>query len=198
LENADIRRSPVSQKYTGWPLIFLVGFSGSGKSTVGPLLARNLDMKFTDLDSEIAITTGMSIPAIFERRGESFFRKQETLAIAEITSGPTPEMVVALGGGALQSRANRGLVQECGLSIYLSCAIDEIYRRMKNQADRPLLNVVPKKGETVRQATMLQIRRLIARRKPHYAEADITVSTTNHTAAETVAILVEKLERFRG
>lgn len=110
-------------------LIFLTGFMGSGKSTVGRLLARRLRRRFVDLDREIERREGRSIPELFAE-GEASFRAAETRALKAVR-GPA---VVALGGGALLHNAVEGAL------IKLTCAEPELWRRLKPQlAARPLL-----------------------------------------------------------
>jgi shikimate kinase len=158
--------------------IFLIGFSGSGKSTVGPLLAGKLGRTFVDIDAIIESRTGLAIADIFAQRGETLFRRLETESIADLVGDSGPARVVALGGGGFQSAANRALVRKAGLSIYLRCSVREIYRRMRGMSDRPLLTVRPSQGETPREAVLRRIRTLLDKRRRNYESADIVVSTT--------------------
>ncbi|MEE8578134.1 MAG: shikimate kinase [candidate division Zixibacteria bacterium] len=177
-------------------MIFLAGFSGSGKSTIGPPLARKLGRKFVDLDELIARDAGCSIESIFARKnGEEMFRRLETKAIRKTVENRRKGKIVALGGGAFVSPVNRSLIADFGLSIYLSCSRLEIYRRLSMASDRPLLNVRPKKGQTIRQARIIAIGRLLDRRKKSYRLADVTLSVTNRTVNQCLSEIVRILEK---
>jgi shikimate kinase len=178
--------------------IFLIGFSGCGKSTVGPLLARKLGRTFVDIDAIIESRTGLAIADIFAQRGEAAFRQLETESIEEVAGGSDPARIVALGGGAFQSAANRTLIRKAGLSIYLRCSEREIYRRMRGIGDRPLLAVQPRRGETPREALLRRIRTLLDKRRRNYESADIVVSTTMKTPGEVADEIVRKVSSGYG
>jgi shikimate kinase len=173
--------------------IFLIGFSGSGKSTLGPQLARRLKAKFYDIDTMIEKRCGKSIAQIFDDDGEDVFRRLESQTIIELLKYGKSRMVIALGGGALQRRKNRDAVKRNGLVVYLSCSVGQIYRRVKDKADRPLLRVNPAKEKTTRQAVIRRIKDLLEQRKPIYAQADIKVSTTSKSVAETLKELQRRI-----
>jgi len=177
-------------------LIFLVGFSGSGKSTVGPLLAKRRRVRFVDIDDMIERTSGMSIAEMFRTQGEPAFREAERAVLRDSIALCGGEAVIALGGGAFVGRENRRLIGESGVSVYLSCAERELYRRLSGKDDRPLLNVRPKTGETLRQARLRRIAGLLARRRRYYEMSEVIVSTTNRTAHEVVYEIERKIERF--
>jgi shikimate kinase len=166
--------------------VFLVGFSGSGKSTVGPRLARRLNCPFCDSDLEIAQRTGLSVAEFFAIRGEKAFRKVESEIVASLSSRRTGS-IIALGGGALLSQKNRRLVSSAGRIVYLRCSMREIRRRLSLQTDRPLLH---QRKESLQQ----RIRTLLLKRKPGYEAADIIVTTTTRTATQTTAEILRKLK----
>jgi len=166
--------------------VFLVGFSGSGKSTVGTSLAHRLNRTFVDTDSVIEQTEGCSIAEIFRCSGEWRFRQLEADVIAGLGGRRQPAQVVALGGGAFASRANRTEIMSNGLVVYLSCSVREIYRRLRDKEDRPLMNVQSKVGETARQARLRIIRTLLEKRKPGYRLAHMSCSTTGKTVEQVV------------
>ena len=122
------------------PGIYLVGFMGSGKTTIGRLLAERLGWHFVDLDEEIEAAEKMSILEIFETRGEAEFRRVEREKMRErvraIECGrPT---VLALGGGAIVQPENYALVENNGITIWLDCPFETVRRRVEPASHRPL------------------------------------------------------------
>ena len=123
------------------PGVYLVGFMAAGKSTVGRHLARRMGWSFFDIDDEIAAAESMSIAAIFEARGESEFRRIESLMIRQhvgwIERGRPA--VIALGGGAFADAANREQLTNNGISVWLDCPFETVRQRLGNAgAVRPL------------------------------------------------------------
>jgi shikimate kinase len=122
------------------PGIYLLGFMGSGKSTVGRHLARRLGWSFFDLDDEIEAAEKTTIARVFETRGEAEFRRIESEMLAQhvhsIERGRAA--VVALGGGAFLAAANRELAAEHGVTVWLDCDFDRIARRVALADHRPL------------------------------------------------------------
>ena len=175
--------------------IFLAGFSGSGKSTVGPLVARRLGVRFYDLDQLIAARAGMTIGEIFSRQGEWAFRALEDEILAELAGAGRVPSVVALGGGALGRAANRRLVERSGLLVYLSCSVAELYRRLKDRRDRPLLLVSENPRGGRRRVLLDRIRGLLAARRSQYESAAVRVSTSNRTPSATVRLILEEVRR---
>jgi len=176
--------------------IFLIGFSGCGKSTIGPLVAGRLEVRFLDTDSLIERNERCTISEIFRVHGQKYFRKIEKRVIADITTRRRKRSVIALGGGAFTSPQNREHAGRSGLVIYLSCAVRELHRRLNDAPDRPLLNEKPVSGQTTREARLQRINRLLDIRLEHYRSADITFSTTDKTpqkcASEITRILKER------
>ena len=175
--------------------IFLIGFSGSGKSTVGRALAQKLGTKFLDTDDMIEKKLKKSVRMIFELKGEATFRTAESEVISDLVKRSRPA-VVALGGGAFQNPGNRRLLDGLGPVIYLRCSQQEIYRRAGRQADRPLLNIRRRSHETMRQARQRAIRTILAKRKKNYERADITVSTTRRSIGETVNEILRRMASY--
>jgi shikimate kinase len=122
------------------PGIYLVGFMGSGKSTVGRRLAHRLGWDFFDIDDEIEAAERMSISRIFEERGEAEFRRIETAVLRQhigaIERGRPA--VLALGGGAFTQPANREMLENNGVTVWLDCPFEMLWRRVGQASHRPL------------------------------------------------------------
>ncbi len=117
--------------------IVLVGLMGAGKSSIGKRLATRLKLSFIDADTAIEEAAGMSIPEIFEKHGEPYFRSGEVRVIARLLSqGP---QVLATGGGAYMNEETRQNITQHGVSLWLKGDIDVLMRRVRRRADRPLL-----------------------------------------------------------
>ena len=144
--------------------IVLVGMMGVGKSTIGRRLSARLGMPFLDADAEIGAAAGMSIPDIFESRGEPDFRDGEARVIARLLdSGPA---VLATGGGAFMRQDTRDRIRDKAVSIWLKAEADIIMRRVKRRSDRPLLQTADPEST---------VGRLISEREPVYQQADLTI-----------------------
>ncbi len=154
--------------------IFLVGFMGSGKTTVGRILAERLGAPFVDLDLAFESMTGRTIREVFETHGEPWFRERE----AELLRGTAslPAAVVALGGGTFTFPENRDFVKAHGLSIFLDAPFPLIAERLKGKAaDRPLF------------PSEERARELWEARLPSYRMADRTLDVTRDMTAAEVA-----------
>ncbi len=172
--------------------VFLTGFSGSGKSTVGPELARLLKCSYIDSDEEIALIAHLSVPDIFADKGERFFRQLEHEVIQRLARDNAYDAVIGLGGGAIISARNRRLISYAGVTVYLRCEVNELYRRLRRHKDRPLLF-----GQNqVKKVVLEQMRRLLRTRKRHYEMADFTVSTTNISAAQAATKIQQRLRKY--
>lgn len=168
------------------PGIYLVGFMGSGKSTVGAILAERLGWSFIDLDAEIERAEGTTISEIFAARGESAFRALETEAIrrlvAQVECGCPA--VVALGGGAFVSARNRELLEEHGVTVWLDCPLEIAKSRVASSSHRPLAQ------------DPSAFARLYESRRESYALSDVHVTTEcGHPAVIVDAILANPIFR---
>jgi shikimate kinase len=180
-------------------LISLVGLPGSGKSTVGRQLARRLGVPFIDSDHEIEQRIGCSIREFFEREGEDSFRTIEQQVIADLSkpdtatadvlataAGTTQQRVLSTGGGAVLSQLNRDNLRASGHVIYLRSNPDEIFKRLRYDRNRPLLQV----GDPLQ-----RLRDLFEVRDPLYREAaHFIVDTGRPSVATLVNMIVMQLE----
>ena len=144
--------------------IYLVGFMGAGKSTVGRELSLKLRCPFLDLDSEIERAEGMPVREIFSRFGEPRFRELEREHLIRLSAATA---VIALGGGAYINGENRKVVNETGVAVWLDASFDRIQERVRPDGSRPLL------------ADVEQARKLYGERLPTYRLARIHVLTDN-------------------
>lgn len=156
--------------------IFVVGFMGAGKTTVGRALAEYLRFDFFDLDELIEARAGKSVREIFAGLGEPEFRRLEHEAIRNC-NGLT-RAVIALGGGAYASEENRSLVRKIGKTIWLDCPLERCLGRISGDASRPLLG-----DET-------KMRELLEARRAGYIQADIVVETGDLLPEQLVKVIV--------
>jgi shikimate kinase len=140
--------------------IVLVGMMGAGKSSVGRRLAARLAIPFVDADGEIENAAGMTIPEIFAKHGEAYFRAGETRVIARLLDGGP--QILATGGGAVMNQQTRDLIRIKGISVWLKADLDVLVKRTKRRNDRPLAD---------------KIKDLLPQREPLYAQSDIIVQS---------------------
>jgi shikimate kinase len=159
--------------------IVLVGFMGSGKTTVGDNLARLLGWTLVDMDASLEEEAGLSVAEMFRRRGEAFFRERETqLALA---LSDRDRVVVAAGGGAFATPATREALRSGASTAWLRCDLDTILSRVPIDGSRPLAS----SHET--------IRRLFAEREPSYRLADLTVDASGQTPEALARVIADCL-----
>jgi shikimate kinase len=165
-------------------VISLIGLPGSGKSTVGRQLARRLQVPFSDSDHVIEQRLGCSIREYFEREGEASFRDLEQAVIDELTQAPTG--VLSTGGGVVLRPANRDHLHSRTHVIYLNSSPEELFRRLRHDSSRPLLQVAD---------PMQRLRDLHAHRDPLYREtAHFSVDTGRPSVASLVNMILMQLE----
>ncbi len=167
--------------------IFLIGYRGTGKTTVARLLAQRLGWDWIDADDEVERRAGKSIVAIFADEGEAAFRELETNIVAELCR--RRRTVVALGGGAVLSEPNRTAIRLAGTVVWLTATVDTLAKRLaadeKTNTQRPHLTAV---------GGLSEIETLLATREPIYrACATFEVDTEERTPAEIVDEIVVRL-----
>lgn len=168
--------------------IYLTGFMGSGKTTIGRSLAKLLNRGFYDLDVVIERREGSSISQIFSEKGEDYFRSLETSVLEEMIK--TEGKIVALGGGtAVRFQNIRLLLQHGARVIWLDVSADEVYKRLKDDQTRPLLFGVSEAEKKER------IRRLLAERAPLYQKVACQIEDVNIMEAEEKATELANLLR---
>ena len=165
--------------------IVLTGFMGSGKSTVGPLLAAELGWAFVDLDREIERRTGRTVPQIFAEKGEEAFRKEETAAL--VAALGHARTVIALGGGAPETLANRLLLEQTPATavVYLAAPFRTLAERCAQQAASPTANLRPNFADAIAAEARFEARQPLYRRLAH-----VSVDTETLTPQDAVAVLL--------
>lgn len=161
----------------------LTGFMGTGKTYVGRVLAKKLGTTFIDTDTLIEKDAGMSIREIFERFGEARFRSLEREAISRVSDQESS--VIAVGGGAIVDPANLEALRRNGIVICLTASPETILSRVERNSDRPLLQVNDKIGK---------IKELLSVRAPHYAKADMSISTDDKSPDQVAEDIMELLK----
>ncbi|SNR81921.1 shikimate kinase [Desulfurobacterium atlanticum] len=163
--------------------IALIGFMGCGKTTIGKLLAERLNYKFIDTDSEIEKKTGLTIPEIFKKHGEKFFREKEREVLIDILK--EDNIVIATGGGLPAYKDNMEVLNENALTIYLDTDFETLWNRISKDKNRPLV----KKGKE-------SIQELYNLRKPFYKLSKIIVAQKENESPEKLAeTILEKIKK---
>lgn len=159
--------------------IYLIGFMGSGKTTIARELSRVLRYPVIDLDESIVKKEGISISDIFSTKGEVYFRELEKEALRTLEQ----TAIVSTGGGIVVKEENREWMLKNGIVVFLDCELDEIWNRIKGDESRPLAK---RKEDVVK---------LYHERKPLYQQCHIQVDTTNLTMNQTCNCIINELEK---
>ena len=163
--------------------IILIGFMGSGKTTVGKVLAKQLKYDFVDTDDLVELNEKTNIPKLFETKGEQYFRKSETTALRQAMG--QKGRVVATGGGIVTVENNKEILDK-GLVIYLQASPDQIYNNVKHTTTRPLL-----KQDNVYKTicTMLEDRQSLYQAAAHY-----TIHVDGKTPPEICRLILKEIK----
>jgi shikimate kinase len=164
-------------------IIYLTGFMGSGKSTIGPILANTLGWEFIDLDKLIEHKAGKSIKRIFEDEGEDFFRQLERSTLLEISKGEN--QVISLGGGTMVNDENIKILKNSGKIVYLKVSNESLFERLKFKRDRPLF--LKNSNNALSDNEMKEkIENLMEARSPFYEQADLVINAEDSGIGKTV------------
>lgn len=157
--------------------IYLIGFMGAGKTTIGKALGEKLGRRVVDTDEEIVRTMGMTINDIFAQHGEGYFRKLESETLEKVSENAATNLVITTGGGIILQEKNRQWMREKGVVIFLYCHPNEIFRRLKDDTTRPLL----------KDNNQSSLEKLYKERLPIYENvAHYTVDTTSKAIVEII------------
>jgi shikimate kinase len=168
------------------PLI-LTGFMGSGKSSVGKVLAPLLSCPFIDLDSEIVAVSGCSINDIFSRDGEQTFRGMESRCLQEVLK--RGRSVIATGGGVVIADVNRGLMRAQGIVVNLLVTVPQVLKRLDGATDRPLFCGSDPANH---------VKLLMDAREQFYADADIRIDTDGKSVEDVAAEILRFVKGLRA
>ncbi len=159
--------------------VVLVGMMGAGKTAVGRALAQLCGVPFLDSDHEIEAAANMTVPEIFARDGEAFFRARESEVINRLLQGGA--CVLSTGGGAFLSPVNREAISRYGVSVWLNADVELLWSRVKHRDTRPLLRTDNPKAT---------LQSLYDERVPEYAKADVQVACAPPVAIDQMALRV--------
>jgi len=174
-------------------LIYLAGFMGSGKSTIGPILANTLGFEFVDLDKFVEQKAAKKIREIFAIDGEQAFRALEQASLVEVSG--RRHCVVSLGGGTIANEENFRLIRDSGVIVYLQLSPEEITMRVHHRTDRPLLTAPD--GEKLSPEEIQQrVGELLTKREQFYSRADVIIQADRKRVGATVDEIVRRLRGF--
>ena len=166
--------------------LILIGFMGSGKTSVGLKLSYRLQTPVEDTDKLIEQREGRTISEIFAREGEEYFREAETALLKEIKER-TYARIISVGGGTPVRPQNRELLKQCGTVVYLRVRPETVYERLKNDTTKPLLQC---------EDPLNKIKTLLEARKDAYEEcADIVIDVDECNTDQIINILADRLNR---
>lgn len=174
-------------------LIYLTGFMGSGKSTIGPILANTLGYEFADVDRVVEQRMGKSVREIFAEDGEKVFRAQERQVLEELSA--REHHIVSLGGGSIADERNFELVKRSGILIYLYSSQEHLLKRLQHKTDRPSL--IDADGDLLPIEQLRErVKLLYEARAPLYAQAHLIIHTDDQRVGKAVDEIVKKLSAY--
>lgn len=171
-------------------LVYLAGFMGSGKSTIGPILANSLGFEFVDIDKLVEQKAGKRIVDIFSTDGEQAFRSIEQMSLKEVAA--RDHCVISLGGGTIANEENFHLIRESGIIVYLQLSPGEILQRVHHRTDRPLLTAADGAKLPVEEIQQ-RVMDLLQRREQFYGRADVVIQSDRKRVGATVDEIVRRL-----
>ncbi len=172
--------------------VVMVGMMGAGKTAVGGAVARALRVPFVDTDTEIQCAANATIPEIFARDGEPFFREKETQILKRLLAGRP--CILSTGGGAYLAERNRAAISRCGLALWIRADRELLWNRVRHKDTRPLLRTGDPKAT---------LHALIEAREPVYGLADLVVDaeadfSVEEMAAKTIRALAARRDVLEG
>jgi shikimate kinase len=169
--------------------IFLCGFMGAGKSTIGKALAQKLEEPFYDLDKQVEELAGQSIPQIFETKGEKKFRQMEQRVLEHVVH--KIDGIVALGGGTLQNRAIAADIKSQGLLVFIETSMSSILQRVMENDYRPML--WDKNGKMKsKEKLIVDLKELYEQRLPLYQQADVIIHSDEFSTTDDIVNQLQK------
>ena len=171
----NTRKSETGAGFSLHKTVVLVGMMGAGKTAVGRALAARLAVPFLDSDAEIEAAANMTIPEIFARDGEPFFRSKETQVIGRLLD--EEKGILSTGGGAFLSAANQQMISSRGVSVWLRADLSVLWNRVRHKDTRPLLRTAD---------PYATLKALYEARVPVYAKADLAVDSHGDTPIENM------------
>lgn len=166
--------------------VYLVGYMGCGKSAIGKRISFAAKLPFYDMDTEIEKKMGLSIPEIFERYGEAYFRELETEFLRSFRD---EHCIIATGGGVAMRKENRDIMRATGLVFFLNAPFRDIWRRIATDRNRPI----------VQRSSRAELEALYNERKPYYlSSAHFKVETERRSLRDITTYIVFQITRLKG
>jgi len=166
--------------------IILTGFMGTGKTSVGARLAKDLGHTFVDTDERIEADQKTTITEIFAKKGEPYFRDVEARIIGQVLSGS--RQVVSTGGGAVIREENRAAFRKGGLTVCLTARPEVVFERIRHETHRPLLQAPDPQAK---------IRELLDAREQFYRQADLVIDTSDRTVEDIITEIKDRVKHAR-
>lgn len=164
--------------------IALIGFMGSGKSSIGPMLAQKLNYRFVDTDTLIEEKAGQKIPDIFAKQGEKAFREMETAVLEDLAK--ETNLVIATGGGIILREKNRDLLENSTFLVSLITSPEIIFERTRTDNNRPLLQDPN---------PLLKIKTMLSERKAFYEIGNLQINTDSDSVEHICKMIFERYQK---